>query len=274
MTDATDTPDTPIQQPHAVPDELRSLTEGATWESATFGYSGALVYRLRWAGRPARYLKVAAPPVDAEAREEAARLLWLRGKLPIPDLLAVHSDPAAMWLLFSEIPGVMSCDTRFAGDAPTVARLLAEGLRLIHGLDILDCPFDRRLDRALAIARARCLAGLVDETDFDDERQGRSAMDLLAELDTTRPAAEDPVFTHGDYCLPNVFLDPTGARLTGFIDWGRAGIADRYQDLALAARSLRYNFGSGWEPHLFDAYGLTDVDKAKLAYYQLLDEMF
>ena len=85
---------------------------------------------------------------------------------------------------------------------------------------------------------------------------------------------EDLVFTHGDYCLPNVFLDLTGRRLTGFIDWGRAGIADRYQDLALAERSLRFNFGPGWERCLFDAYGLTHVDEAKLAYYRLLDEMF
>lgn len=257
-----------------VPNELRPLTDGATWETATFGYSGADVYRLRWADQPTRYLKVAPPPVDTEAREEAERLLWLRGQLPAPELLAIHSDPRATWLLLGEMPGVMSWDARFAGDAPAVARLLAEGLRLIHSVHVASCPFDRGLKRTLALARARCLAGLVDESDFDEERQGRKADGLLAELEATRPAIEDLVFTHGDYCLPNVFLDLTGRRLTGFIDWGRAGIADRYQDLALAERSLRFNFGPGWERCLFDAYGLTHVDEAKLAYYRLLDEMF
>lgn len=266
--------DNPRNELPEIPEDLRPLTDGARWEPVMIGASGAKVYRLLHADRARRYLKIAAPPTDAEAREEAERLLWLRGKLPVPDMLAVHSDATATWLLLGEVPGVMSCDARFAGDAPTTARRLAEGLRLIHSLDITNCPFDRRLDRTLYLARARCQAGLVDESDFDDERQGRSAASLLAELEATRPATEDLVFTHGDYCLPNVFLDPMAARLSGFIDWGRAGVADRYQDLALAARSLRYNFGPGWEPYLFDAYGLTTVDEAKIAYYQLLDEMF
>jgi aminoglycoside phosphotransferase len=42
----------------------------------------------------------------------------------------------------------------------------------------------------------------------------------------------------------------------------------------LAARSLAYNFGSGWEPLLWEAYGLQTVDTAKIAFYKLLDEFF
>ena len=261
-------------QPPTVPDALRPLTHGATWETVSIGASGASVYRLRRPGEPTRYLKVAPPPLDAEARDEAARLRWLRGRLPVPGVLAAHSDERATWLLLSETLGVMSCEQRFADDVPTVARRLARGLRLIHALDITTCSFDRRLDQTLALARERVAAGLVDEENFDEERQGMRAEDLLAELEKTRPSTEDLVFTHGDYCLPNVFLDPETMRLTGFVDWGRAGVADRYLDLALAERSLRYNFGPGWEPYLFEEYGLEPVDEKKLAYYRLLDEMF
>jgi aminoglycoside phosphotransferase len=85
---------------------------------------------------------------------------------------------------------------------------------------------------------------------------------------------EDIVFTHGDYCLPNILIDHTHTQINGFIDWGRAGIADRYQDLALATRSLIYNFGPGWESLLWKEYGLETVDYGKLEFYQLIDEFF
>jgi aminoglycoside phosphotransferase len=57
-------------------------------------------------------------------------------------------------------------------------------------------------------------------------------------------------------------------------DWGRAGIADRYQDIALAIRSIGYNFGNAYVQAFLDAYGLTAVDEAKVHYYQLMDEFF
>jgi aminoglycoside phosphotransferase len=58
------------------------------------------------------------------------------------------------------------------------------------------------------------------------------------------------------------------------VDLARAGVADRYQDLALAARSLEYNVGPGYASLLWEVYGLRDPDEAKIAYYQLLDEFF
>ncbi len=51
-------------------------------------------------------------------------------------------------------------------------------------------------------------------------------------------------------------------------------MADRYQDLALAARSIAYNFGAEWIKPFLDAYGLTEIDPAKIAFYKLLDEFF
>ncbi len=55
---------------------------------------------------------------------------------------------------------------------------------------------------------------------------------------------------------------------------GAPEVADRYQDLALAARSIDYNFGAEWIAPFFDAYDISPVDQTKVSFYQLLDEFF
>ncbi len=192
-------------------------------------------------------------------------------------MIAYANEEEQSALLLSAIPGVMACDPAYVNDLPALAWRLGEGLRLIHDIPIASCPLDQRLDVKLAEARRRVEVGLIDVDDFDADRLGRAADDLLREALATRPADEDLVFTHGDYCLPNVFLsqaDPYAAKISGFVDWGRAGVSDRYQDLGLATRSMEYNFGPGWEGALWQAYGLAEVDRAKVAYYRLLDEFF
>ena len=111
----------------------------------------------------------------------------------------------------------------------------------------------------------------MDENDFDESRMGRTAADLFAELLKAVPDDEDLVFTHGDYCLPNILLEDW--RLSGFVDWGQAGVADRYQDIALMARSVESNFGSELVNVLFEMCGI-EPDHARIRFYTLLDELF
>lgn len=70
--------------------------------------------------------------------------------------------------------------------------------------------------------------------------------------------------------------------LCGFIDLGRSGIADKYQDIALCYRSLKHNFegrygGKIYEDFnadiLFDKLGI-EPDWDRIQYYILLDELF
>ena len=258
-----------------VPPDLQTLLVGASWHSISSGESGAQVFRIVRPDGSVCYLKIAdAAWQREELLAEKERLQWLQGRLPVPEMYAFSVDSERSFLLLSEIPGLESCDETFKRDIPTVVRLLAEGMRLIHSVEIADCPFDRRLTHTITLAKRRVEAGLVDESDFDMERRETHANELFETLLKNRPEGEDVVFTHGDYCLPNILIEPSPPRITGFIDWGRAGIADRYQDLALATRSVIRNFGPGWEPLLWDAYGLQTVDTAKIEFYQLLDEFF
>ncbi|MFR5875238.1 MAG: phosphotransferase [Eubacterium sp.] len=91
----------------------------------------------------------------------------------------------------------------------------------------------------------------------------------------------DLVFTHGDYCLPNIFIDNN--KTVGFLDLGKAGIADRWQDIALCVRSLKYNMCNqcsmsydefiNTKKYFYSLLGIKE-DKQKLKYYILLDELF
>lgn len=259
-----------------LPPELTKFTRHAAWQRNTMGMTDAAVFRLDYPDGTRHYLKTAALDAHFPLYPEYQRLVWLKGRLPVPEALYYAADEQREYLLMTEIPGLMACDEALTEILPksTVAALLAEGLKLIHALDTSDCPFDARLDRTIAEAGYRLEHGMVDESDFDDERQGRTAASAFEELLATRPDDEDVVFTHGDYCLPNILIDPDKRRITGFIDMGRAGLADAYQDLALAERSLIYNFGAAWLPHFWNAYGITRINHDRVAFYRLLDEFF
>jgi len=245
------------------------------------GESDSSVFRFERSNGSTVYLKsrrLDPPPSDRPLFDEAERLGWMYAVgLPVPAVLQYHEWKGCEYLLLTEVAGTDASAPRPADQYPAIVGALAAGLRTLHATNISACPFDQSRRVRVAAAEARLRAGRVREDDFDAARQGRSAADLYAELAASPPASEDRVFTHGDYCLPNVILAGDGAsgfRISGLVDCGNAGIADRYQDLALCARSVAYNFGPEMVPVLFAKYGLEKVDEAKLAYYQLLDEFF
>jgi aminoglycoside 3'-phosphotransferase-2 len=243
------------------------------------GESGSSVARFDRPGASAVFLKsssVGPAPVGKPLYDEAERLGWMHAVgLPVPAVLQYHEWKGREYLLLTTVPGADASVPRPPDQHAAIVSALAAGLRALHATNISACPFDQSRRGRVAAAEARVRAGLVREDDFDDGRRGRSASDLFAELAANAPASEDRVFTHGDYCLPNVILVEDGAggfKVSGFVDCANAGIADRYQDLALCARSVADNLGPEWVETLFARYGLDRVDEGKLAYYQLLDE--
>lgn len=235
------------------------------------GLSSASVFRLEAERRPTLILKCAEAFDDVDLEDEAGRLRWFAGRAMVPEPIACGATAQTQYLLMSAMPGANAAES-----GPTHARsivlLLAAALRELHALPVASCPFDQRIEAQITRARRAVAAGLVDESDFDEQRDGWSAADVLAEVERTRPAGEDLVLTHGDACLPNVMF--LGDRFAGFVDLGRAGVADRYQDLALASRSIYFNYGEDWVDPFFTEYGIRKPVEAKLAFYRLLDELF
>ena len=252
--------------------ELAQLVRGCHWRQNRDGMSGVAVYHLERLSSPDFYLKVSPDPIELDQRPEYERMNWLRDKLPVPEVLYFAEENEHQYLLMTAVPGMDASQPDMLREPARLVRLLAEGLHKIHAVDWRGCPFPRPLDIMLDSAQQRVEQGEVDETDFDDVRQGWTARSALAQLMAARPPVEEWCFVHGDYCLPNILIHNN--RLSGFIDWGRAGVADRYQDLALAERSIIYNLSPQWVQPFFDAYGLHDVDEDRIHFYKLLDEFF
>ncbi len=109
------------------------------------------------------------------------------------------------------------------------------------------------------------------EEDTFGEKGFSSPKELYKYLLENKPE-EELVFSHGDYCLPNIFSENN--EISGFIDLGRSGISDKWQDIALCVRSLEHNFGSDiYKEKFFKELGIP-CDEKKVRYYILLDELF
>ncbi len=258
------------QYVHA-PDVIKALLSASSVTEIHIGCSSTQVYRIQKCDRTV-YLKIHHRSPHFSFAHEVSILRWLKEKLPVPDVVAYTSDVAHEYLVLSEVPGENCVDAMKCLDSDRIVALLADGLQQVHALDISQCPFDERIAAKLNRAQYRVQYALVDEDDFDDERLGMTDQEVYEALQRSMPPEDDLVFTHGDYCLPNILLQGNG--LSGFIDLDRAGIADKYNDLAIASRSIGYNLGSEYEQRFFEYYGLEAVDTKIIQYYRMMDELF
>ena len=258
------------QYPHA-PAVIQTLFNTKVITEINIGCSSATVYQIL-DGECALYLKIYPRSPYFSFSHEVSILQWLTDKLPVPRVKSYLTDTQYEYLLLSEVPGDNCVDAMARLDNDRLVELLAFGLRQIHQVNIAQCPFDECIESKLERARYRVQHGLVDEDDFDDERLGMTAQEVYAALEERRPTEQDLVFTHGDYCMPNILLQ--GERISGFIDLDRAGIADRYNDLAIASRSIAYNLGTAYEQQFFLSYGIENIDEEKIEYYRMMDELF
>ena len=236
------------------------------------GYSNARVYRI---ARPDGdlFVKVRARDgFDVLARERDV-LIWLKGKALVAEVVAFRQSGDDECLVTSAVAGhdcVAVNELRL--QAPEqIVEALAAGLLHVHSIPVGDCPFDQTVAEKLARARKYIALGLIDDADIDAEWRGMTVPGIYRYLVENNRYETDLVFTHGDYCLPNVLL--SAGEISGFIDLATAGVADRYNDLAIASRSIRHNLGHEFEELFFECYGLREVNLEAIRYYRALDEL-
>ena len=251
------------------PPKLKEFINGFHCERVDTFIPTSNVIRLISSDRPNLFLKFNSCNCEMPLKAEMQRLEWISNKLNVPRVLYYENFNGIEFLLVSEVEGTDASKFTSEGILPEIVSKCAKGLRLIHEIDISNCRFDNFLESKIAQAKRRMKEGLVDESDFNDSQ--KTAQELFEELQRKIPDNEDLVFTHGDYCLPNIIINNDEI---GFVDWSRAGIADRYQDLALVYRSLKYNYGEKWHDLFFNKYGIENPDMKKIYYYCLMDEFF
>jgi len=261
--------------PLPVPAGLTDLMAGRRWMRQHTGQSGSGVYRLLHPEAPDLYLKQAVGPAVASLAEEMTRFHWLAGqRVMVPEVLAFLSVGETAWLVTTALLGRTAHDCLCEADTATrrdIVTEIARFLRSFHELPVDDCPFNSGHAMWLSHARQRMADGDVDTGAFDEEHAGWPPFQVWQKMMTLLPMTVDPVVVHGDFTLDNVLM--VDGRVTGCVDVGRAGTADRYHDIAPLWNTLR-PFGRDLQAAFLHDYRILRPDDRKLRFHLCLDEFF
>jgi len=210
-----------------------------------------------------------------EMYNECTILKWMSSAgLVIPEVLFYEKNEQRSFMLLSNVPGSAAHEIENHLSKEEIIRLSAEALKAVHKIDICSVPRDYQdcLEVELRNISENVKNDLIDIDAFKNANSDRSPESVLEYLLERKSIFNTDVFTHGDYCLPNILIDEEGK--FGFVDWSQAGIGDIYRDISPVVKSIRRNFGEAYEALFFKYYGVAedDVDMEKVVYYDLIDQ--
>ena len=258
-----------------IPESIRRFLPEEQYTYNNIGCSGASVLMFD------EYVLKIEKDTNMSANE-LNMMRWLKGKLPAPEVVAADCVDGMRYLLMTRMEGHDLCKSEILDDQMLLAEFVADGLRKMWAVDITDCPTSRLLDDKFKEIEEGLRGGWITMAQArQPETYGPGGFEspgaLFDWLVQHRPE-EIAVFSHGDYCLPNIFAKEK--QLRGYIDLGLSGIADPWVDIEQVLWSMWANttgvFGgpqrSFDQKLLFEALDM-DPDAEKLKYYSLLSEL-
>lgn len=259
-----------------IPASIKELLAGKSYQKDSMGLSESTVLLF-----DDMVLKI--QQTNKEIKNEYSIMKWLEQSEKLPHVLAYEQQEQQSYLLMSKMQGELSCDKQYMTRPEVLFRIVTEGMKWLWSVDISDCPCNNTLAHKLKQAEFQVTHGLVDLENTEPEtfsENGFANPEALLQWLYENQPKEELVLSHGDYCLPNIFAKEDA--FCGFVDVGRMGIADKWQDIALCYRSLAHNFAgkyNGISYGTFDASLFFEMlgvepDWKKIRYYILLDELF
>ncbi|MBQ2667724.1 MAG: aminoglycoside 3'-phosphotransferase [Clostridia bacterium] len=250
-------------------ESIRAHIDGLSCTTDDIGLSGSTVVLFE-----DMVLKI--EPHSAKVDGAVEMMHWLTGRLPIPQVIEYAVENGLSYLLMTRIPGEMCCSPYYMAHSDEMVGLMAEGLRMLWDIDTAGCPRERTLQADLNAALQRIRNGRLSPDELSE--CGFETAEAMACWLEAHPVPYEPVLSHGDYCLPNLLLQD--GQISGYIDIGGIGIADRYSDIVDCWNSLKNNFGGvfggpvypDFDPDiLFEKLGIT-IDPEKFRYCRLIEK--
>ena len=200
-----------------LPDQIHAYLQNHTLIPVSLGCSVAKVWRAvpKDSNSHIYYLKMNSLLYREELYHEYEILSWLKDRLPVPKVISYLQTEQDDYLLTTEIAGVPACDVSLLHDPLKLTELLASSLKLIHSLPIENCPFLETNVIKLRKAQDYIRCGKIPNILLSPKGDQRFTQDILDALQRIVLRSEDLVFTHGDYCLPNVLFQDN--KLSGFV---------------------------------------------------------
>ncbi len=254
---------------------IKNKYGGYTITRDSIGMSPAEVYKMSYNGDEAVYLKRSARKyrnTTYDVKREYDIIKWLSAKLNLPGIIHYEETENFNTLLMSGMKGV---DLETLKENISINEYIdyyVRSLKIIQSIDLKQCPYDNRVNNRLNELSYLIENGLADINvdGWEDDTEFTDSTELYNYLTANKPE-EDPVFSHGDLCNSNIFID--NGKI-GFIDLGRCGTADKWMDIAFCVREIReLNNAPRWTDLFFNKLGIAP-DWEKIKYFILLDELF
>ncbi len=251
-----------------IPEQIKVFIKDATIQEISIGCSNTNVYKIAKTD-VLYFLKIGKIPT---LTKEYASLIWLNGKLHVPQCVCFCNDGINEYLLTSSMEGGMSCSDKYLAIPEKTVALLAKAIKQLQSVEILDFPFRGDLTYKLGLAEYNVKNNLlVDSPSSKIGKELKSYEKILEYLIKNRPT-EQLVFSHGDTSLPNIFFE--NDKVSGFIDVGECGVADKWFDIAICYKSIIRNFpGRGDLLELF-LKELGEQYSNKIDYYIALMDLY